>query len=485
MAVPRTGLILAIDQGTTNTKVLAVEASTGRVVVSGASRVPIAYPRPGWVEQSAEAIWNSVLEAMSDVLTGIDVSQVIGISVSSQRESVVAWDGRDGRALGPVLGWQDARTAADCERLVDMAARVRQLSGLTLDPMYSAPKIRWLLDTIGDVPALRIGTVDTFLVHRLTGEYLAEAGNASRTMLMDLDSLSWSDELADIFGVATTVLAPVQPSHAVYGCTIAQGPLPAGIPVVAVMADSHSALYLHTDGRAGEGKATYGTGSSIMVNADRGSDGTTGIATTLAWQTDEPTYAREGNILASGAALTWAAQLLTDGDVAALGDLASSISRTDVVLVPAFSGLAAPHFDREAAGLLSGLTADVRAADVARAAFDAVAHQVSDVVEAIDADSDAPFQVLHADGGASASALLMQRQADLLNRPIHVADVPEASALGAAKLAGRTLGMTSDGESWERRSTLIEPRTDPEMRQLDRAQWHHAIARSRLRRKRP
>lgn len=482
--------VLAIDQGTTNTKVLLVGAATGRVVSAASAAVGIRFPRPQWVEQSAEDVWDSVLTAAGRCLDGVSAPRIAAISVANQRESVAIWRGSTGASLGPVLGWQDARTAAACAALIDHADTVRALSGLGLDPMFSAPKMRWLLDHAArehpDVPAddIRVGTIDTFLVHRLTGQFLTEAGNASRTMLMDLRTCTWSDKLIDLFGIPAGVLAPIRPSSADYGRTVGHESIPAGVPVRAVLADSHSALYLHTAGRAGEGKVTYGTGSSIMVNTDRGCDAapdSSGIATTLAWYDDAPTYASEGNILASGAALSWAADLLTGGDIAALTELARQVGSAEVAFVPAFSGLGAPWFDRAATGILTGITAATTANHLAKAAFEAVAHQVADVIEAVEAGADASIRTVHADGGASGSTLLMQLQADLLGRPLQVSAVPEASALGAAQLAARSLGLLGSDDTWTAvaNATSVQPQLDPARRQRSREQWACAVARSR------
>ena len=479
VAVPEGPFVLALDQGTTNTKALLVDASTHAIVASGAHRVDISYPAAGWVEQNADDIWNSVLGAVAECLADHQGVPIMAISISNQRESVAIWDAATGAALGPVLGWQDARTSAVCAGLSAHAPQVAKHTGLGLDAMFSAPKMRWLLDNVDSAQPARFGTIDTFLVSRLTGEYLAEAGNASRTMLFDLDSLDWNGELAEIFGVPVGGLAPIARSDAGFGVTRGEGAIPAGIPVVSVMADSHAALYLHSRGRLGEGKATYGTGSSVMVNSPRVGTEATGIATTLAWLVESPSYAKEGNVLASGAALAWAAELLTQGDVAALGALASETTASAVSLVPAFSGLGAPYFDRDAVGVLTGLSGATTGAQIARAAFEAVAHQVADVVEAIENDGVTEIAGLSADGGATASPLLMQLQADLLGKPLRVSDVPEASALGAALLAMHAEGVAEHASSNRYSTRTIAPEMSDERRREARHQWRLAVARSR------
>jgi glycerol kinase len=482
-------LVLAIDQGTTNTKAVLVDPATGGVVASASRPVGIAFPAPGWVEQDAEQLWQATLAAVLACLAARPDAKPAAIAISNQRESVVAWSRTTGRPVGPVLGWQDARTAAWCAELAaatpGAAELVRERTGLSLDPMFSAPKMRRLLDEAvaggADPQDVALGTVDSWLVHRLTGAHLTEAGNASRTLLLSLVDLTWDVDLLDLFGIPAHALAEVRGSDAGFGVTAGTDGLPAGIPVVAVLADSHAALYQHGCTTPGSGKATYGTGSSVMTPCESPDASPTGIATTLAWLVaGVPTYAREGNIVASGSALDWMARALgvpagTSGG-AFLTTLAAQVPDAGgVSFVPAFSGLGAPYWDREATGLLAGVTGGTTQAHLARAALEAVAHQVADVVEAIESDGQARVATLHADGGATASGLLMQLQADLLGRPVHVADVPEASALGAALLAARTLGLAVAPATV---GVAVEPGDDP--RTSDRrGAWARAVARSR------
>jgi glycerol kinase len=484
-------LILAVDQGTTNTKAVLCTPA-GEVIAQGAAAVGIVFPAPGWVEQDAEDIWSSTVAAVATCLAGVpDVPSAV--AVSNQRESVVAWSARTGEPLGPVLGWQDARTTAQTEALATAghAETVRELTGLSLDPMFSAPKMRWLLDRAveaGADPAdVRLGTVDAWLVHRLTGGavFATEAGNAARTLLFDLQSLDWHPRLLEIFGIPRSALPEVRASDAGFGVTAAGGALPAGIPVAAVMADSHAALYEHGCTTPGTGKATFGTGSSVMTPCEKPDRAPEGITTTLAWLVDgRPTYAREGNILASGSALEWAATVLgaPEGSSrgAFLSDLAGQVPDAGGVhLVPAFAGLGAPHWDRGATGLISGITAGSTRAHLARAALEAVAHQVADVVVAVEQGGGAWIDVLHADGGATASDLLMQLQADLLGRPVRVADSPEASALGVARLAARRITGSNAPAGDSGRD--IRPALDEPARTAQRAAWTDAVARSRWR----
>lgn len=480
-------LVLALDQGTTNTKAVLVEAATGRIVASGSRPVGITFPAPGSVEQDAAQLWDATVGAVADCLAAAGEARPIAVAVSNQRESVVAWSRSTGRPLGPVLGWQDARTAAACAALVrsGVGDEVARRTGLSLDPMFSAPKMAWLLESAtrnGADPAdICLGTIDSWLLWNLTGEHSAEAGNASRTLLLDLTTVDWHDSLLDIFGVPAAALGQVRRSDARFGTTRAAGALPAGLPVAAVLADSHAALYHHGCTTPGTGKATYGTGSSVMTPCDGPDRAPRGIATTLAWLTDRPTFAREGNIVASGSALDWMATTLgapagVSGG-AFLSELAAEVPDSDgVFLVPAFSGLGAPYWDRRATGLLTGITGGTTRAHLARAALEAVAHQVADVVEAIEVDGRARIDVLHADGGATASAPLMQIQADLLGRAVRVADAPEASALGAALLAARSLGFA---EAPSATGVPVHPTAHDDDRQARRAGWATAVARAR------
>ena len=482
------GVILALDQGTTNTKAMLVDPTSGAVVVAASRPVDVSFPAHGMVEQDANQLWSATLAAAEECLARRPGAAVVGVSISNQRESVVCWERSSGRPLGPVLGWQDARTAAWCADLVEKhpeaAARVRSSTGLSLDPMFSAPKMRHALDLAtgagADSADIAVGTVDAWLVWQLTGEFAVESGNASRTLLLDLRTREWDPELLDLFGVPIGVLPEVRPSDAGFGRTAAWGGIPAGVPVVAVLADSHAALYYHGCTAPGTGKVTYGTGSSVMTPVADPGRAPEGIATTLAWQAGgTPTYAREGNILASGSALDWTALTLgSSGEVPGgefLSDLAAQVSSADgVCLVPAFTGLGAPYWDRSASGILTGLTAGTTRAHVARAALEAVAHQVVDVVEAVESDGQARIDVLKADGGATASPVLMQLQADLLGRPVHVADVPEASALGAALLAARTLGRA--GQASAVTEQVSPGSTDP---RPAREHWARSVRRSR------
>jgi glycerol kinase len=493
-ALRRRQVVVAVDQGTTNTKAVLVDAVTGVALRVASRPVAIEFPAPGWVQQDPDELWAATLAAATECLKDNEGLQPVGLAISNQRESVVCWSRKSGVPLGPVLGWQDARTADWC---ADLAARrpeeadlVRWKTGLSLDPMFSAPKFRAAIDGAekagADPDDLAVGTVDSWLVWRLTGQHLTEVGNASRTLLLDLRTLAWDQSLAEFFGVPLTALPTVVDSDGGFGYVGPDCGLLNGLPVVSILADSHAALYHHGCRELGTGKATYGTGSSVMsvvATGDLPDTAPAGVATTIAWRVaGEATYAREGNIVATGAALDWVAAMLgapvgvSGGSF--LTELASTVPDAGgVSFVPAFSGLGAPYWDRGATGILNGLNAGTSRGHVARAALESVAHQIADVVDAMESDGAIPIALLQADGGATASRLLMQIQADLLGRPVQVALSSEASALGAALLAARTLGFaTPDAEPGDCFSPIPASAAD---RMSGREAWAHAIARSR------
>jgi glycerol kinase len=478
-------VILAIDQGTTNSKALLVDTA-GRVVARGTAAVGISSTRPGWVEQDADRIFASVLAAVAAAREGAPDARIAGVALSTQRESVVGWRAGTSEPLGPVLGWQDRRTAAWCAHAVDEESRrlVQRRTGLRVDAMFSAPKMRWLLDHRSpDVPAgdVRLGTVDAWLIWRLTGgrTHACDAGNASRTLLYDIAALDWSADLLDVFGVPAATLPAALASDAGFGTTAGTPLIPDGTPILAVLADSHAALFGHGCTEPGTAKATYGTGSSVMAPLSEMSTEESPVPTTLAWViAGSPRYAMEGNILSSGATLAWTADLLTGGDVAALIALAESVPDSGgVTLVPAFTGLGAPHWDRGANALIAGLSEASRREHIARAAVDSIGHQIADIVDVIERQAGA-LRLFRADGGATASAFVVQTQADLLGREVQVGAVTEVSALGAARLAWAGLGHdTAVGGGSTYSPRLAEPE-----RVRRRRQWADEVERTRYRR---
>ncbi|HSN11170.1 MAG TPA: FGGY family carbohydrate kinase, partial [Propionibacteriaceae bacterium] len=402
--------LLAVDQGTQSTKALLVgrdHAVTGRAAVA----LDRDFPRAGWVEQDAEAIWASVIEAAESVPD----ARVDGIALSTQRETVLAWDVETGTPLGPALSWQDQRAVDICERLADLADIVSETTGLLLDPMFSAAKLAWLLDAYDPDRSgcasgrVKVGTIDAWLMWRLTGRHVTDAGNASRTSLLDIAAVSWDPRLCEAFGVPVACLPEVVSSMPMVPTTRALGPAVAGTPVAAVLGDSHAALFANAGWRPGSVKASYGTGSSIMAVSE--ATLAPGLCRTIAWDgPDGVTRALEGNIRSSGATLTWLCALLgvSAPELSAL----AATGTAQVHLVPAFGGLGAPYWDTRAVGLLDGLDMGTSRSDLARAALESVAFQVSYVLEAV-AAAGTPATTVLADGGATASGLLMQWQADL------------------------------------------------------------------------
>jgi glycerol kinase len=484
---PSDQVILAIDQGTTNSKAALVRPDGG-LVSQGAAPVGVTSPQPGWVEQDADRIWSSVLEATVACLSAAPEAGIAGVALSTQRESVVGWRAGTGEPVGPVIGWQDRRTAAWCAETVSDRDRrlVHERTGLRVDPMFSAPKMRWLLDHLpAGVPVedVRLGTVDAWLIWRLTSgaEHRCEAGNASRTLLYDIAGLDWNSELLAVFGVPATVLPVAVASDAGFGTTRNVPHIPDGTPILAVLADSHAALFGHGCTDSGTAKATYGTGSSVMAPIEKRSTTESPVPTTLAWVIGgSPTYALEGNILSSGATLAWTADLLTGGSVADLITLAGTVADSGgVTLVPAFAGLGAPHWDREAHALISGMGEAARREHVARAAVDSIGHQICDIVDVIQQEA-APLRLFRADGGATASDLVVQTQADLLGREVQVGEVAEVSALGAARLAWAALGRDV---SWPvlRGGRTYVPVLDEAERRRRRRRWAGEVRRARYR----
>lgn len=480
-----TTAILAIDQGTTNSKAVLV-STTGDILSRGLSSVGIDHPQPGWVEQNPLRIWASVQEAIAACVQAAPQTDILGIAISNQRESVTVWDAKTGEPLGPVVSWQCRRSARACAALIaeGHASRVQELTGLPIDPMFPGPKMKWLLDRVPSGREARLGTIDAWLIHCMTGGlvYACDSSNAARSQLYDLNHQAWSDELCTLFGVPKSSLPQVRDSASRLGETKNVPGLRDGIPIGAAIGDSHAALFGHGAFNPGDGKVTFGTGSSIMTTLPRFIAPQHGITTTIAWSIDhQPTYAFEGNILVSAAALPWMAEMLGLPDVQALTDLAATAEPMGPGFVPAFVGLGAPYWHADARALFSGITFNTTRAQMARAVTDSMAFQVQDVFEAMSAQSPTSLGRLFADGGPSKNTFLMQCVADMLKHPIIQCDAPEASALGAAYLAGLSLGVWPDlaaVAALPRVGSTLQPRaTDSEARRLT---WKDAIYRSTM-----
>jgi glycerol kinase len=486
-------LVLALDQGTTNTKALLLDRE-GQIVASASRPVPIRYPEPAWVEQDAEALWRSVVEAAGDCLDQAGAERPAAIGISNQRESVVVWDRKTRQPVAPCIIWQCRRTAPFCAELRAQGSgtTIRERSGLAVDPLFSASKARWILEHVPDGFAraangeLAIGTVDSWLLWNLTGGrvHACDRTNASRTQLMNLRSLEWDATLCSLFSIPAPALPEIRPSSHLHGETVACDRIRSGIPIAASIGDSHAAAFGHGMFSPGSVKATYGTGSSLMTVTDRVESSSGGLSSTVAWSIGDRTrYALEGNISVTGGAVQWLGDFLRLPDGASgVAELASSVLDSGgVYLVPAFVGLGAPYWNDGARGLLTGLTRGTAAAHAARAGIEAIAYQVRDVFEAMERDVGQPLPALRADGGASRNDFLMQFQADMLGRAVVRTGSADLSAIGAAWMAGLATGVwrsLEDLSALPRCETRFEPRMDEARRAQLYDGWLRAVSRA-------
>jgi glycerol kinase len=469
-------VILAIDQGTTGTTCLVVDGELG---IRGRAyrELPQHFPQPGWVEHDPEEIWAGVVATAEEAVraAGIRPNELRAIGITNQRETTVLWERRSGRPVAPAIVWQDRRTAERCRELP--ADLIRERTGLVPDPYFSATKLEWLLARTELPPEeLAFGTVDSWLVWRLTGGrvHVTDRTNASRTMLLGLDSLEWDDELLELFGVDRAVLPRVAGSAEVVGEAELLG---VTLPIAGIAGDQQAALAGHGCFARGEAKATYGTGSFVLVHA--GGDREIAPDGLLETAAAPDGYALEGAILVSGAAIQWLRDGL--GIVAGAGEseaLAASVeSSGGVAFVPALTGLGSPHWRPEARGLITGITRGTTRAHLVRAALEAIALQVADVLDAF----PSRVELLRADGGASANRFLMQLQADLLGCRVEVAAEQETTALGAAALAGLAIGLWPDEgaiRSRVRSGSVYEPSRDPAELEPLREGWRVAVRRA-------
>ena len=460
--------LLAIDAGTTSVRVVAVSPE-GRIVRSAQREFPQHFPRPGWVEHDPEEIWSAVEACLAEVIDG-GAGRPVAIGITNQRETAVLWDD-DGRAVGRAVVWQDRRSTEICAELSGETERVRQLTGLVIDPYFSATKLTWLRRH--GVTADHFGTVDSWIVFKLTGRHVTDPSNASRTLLYDIHKSAWSDDLCALFEVDPSTLPEVVPSAGVIGTW-------RGIPVAGIAGDQQAALFGNACVEPGMTKNTYGTGSFVLANAGPEAPPLTeAVLTTVAWDLgDGPVYALEGSIFVTGAAIQW----LRDGlgvitDASETGPLAASVPDTGgVYMVPAFAGLGAPYWDPEARGAVVGLTRSTTRAHLARAVVEAMAYQTRDVIEAL------PVTVneLRVDGGASVMDVLCQFQADVLQIPVRRPQERETTALGAAFLAGLAVGVwptaADVAATWKLERTFEPGRPQREVDDLYDG-WQRAVGR--------
>jgi glycerol kinase len=474
-------MILAIDQGTTGTTCLVVDDEL-RPVGRGYRELEQHFPEPGWVEHDPDEIWASVEATAADALAdaGVRATDLAAIGITNQRETTLVWERRSGRPVHRAIVWQDRRTAARCAELP--ADLVRERTGLVPDPYFSATKLEWILART-ELPQreLAFGTVDSWLVWKLTGgvAHATDVTNASRTMLLDLAAGEWDGELLDLFSVERSVLPAVVPSA---GVAAEASLLGATVPIAGIAGDQQAALFGQACFAPGDAKATYGTGTFVLVNlGERPAAVREGVLRTAAAVAPgaPPQLAAEGAVLVGGAALQWLRDGLgVIGSAAESEELAASVESTDgVFFVPALTGLGSPRWEPAARGLICGLTRGTTRAHLARAALEAIAHQVADVLEVLPLE----VGVLRADGGATANRFLMQFQADLIGTRVEVSADLESTALGAAALAGLGIGVWSspaEVAALARRGAAYEPRMDRDAAAEHRDAWRRALERA-------
>ncbi|HEX6205056.1 MAG TPA: glycerol kinase GlpK [Solirubrobacterales bacterium] len=478
-------MILAIDQGTTGTTCLVFD-SDGALAGRAYSEFEQHFPRPGWVEHDANEIWEVTRRVAAEAIAaaGIEGAELDAIGITNQRETVVAWDPDSGEPIHNALVWQDRRTAGRCDELraAGHEPLVRERTGLTIDPYFSGTKIEWLLHNAEGAERAVFGTIDSWLIFKLTGEHVTDYTNASRTMLFDIRKLAWDEELCGLLGVDPARLPRPLPSSCVFGTTSEFG---GEVPVAGVAGDQQAALFGQACHRPGMAKNTYGTGSFVLLNSGAEPPATPeGLLVTVAWGLgDEVTYALEASIFVTGAAVQWLRDGL--GIIAEAGEteaLAASLEGNDgVYFVPALTGLGSPYWDPYARGTIVGLTRGSGRAHLARAALEAIAYETVDAVRAQEAASGERLELLRADGGATVNRWLMQFQADVLGVPVSVPEIAETTALGAAYLAGIATGTWSlgqVGEMW-READRYEPRMEAARSEELLADWARALERSR------
>jgi len=491
--------LLAIDQGTTGSTVLALD-SRARVVARGYAEVPQHFPKPGWVEHDGGEIWTATLRALQGALRraglhGARASQaIVAIGITNQRETTLLWDRRSGRPVARAIVWQDRRTADRCAELRRKGAEpaIARATGLRLDPYFSGTKLEWLLRRVPGARArakrgaLAFGTIDSWILWKLTDgrEHATDPTNASRTLLYHLRRRAWDDALLDRFGVPRSLLPDVRPSAGAFGATRGVPGLRDGIPILGIAGDQQAALFGQGCVRAGGMKNTYGTGCFLMLHTgSRPVPSRAGLVTTVACgPRGEAAYALEGSIFVAGAAIQW----LRDGlglitDAAESEALARSVPDTgESYLVPAFTGLGAPHWQPDARGMWCGLTRGTTRAHLARAALESIAYQTRDVVEAMRRESGVRPRALRVDGGATANDFLMQFQADILGMTVERPAMTESTGLGAGLLAGIAAGVWNRRESVPplgAKVTRFRPRMGARKRRQLLEGWNRAVRR--------
>ncbi len=490
-------LILAIDQGTTGSTALVMDTA-GNTLGRSNVEFPQHYPKPGWVEHDPDEIWRSVVEAVGRALAVAKVQpgRIAAIGITNQRETTVLWDRADGRPVHRAIVWQCRRTADLCASIkaAGHEQTVRDVTGLVVDPYFSGTKLTWLLENVpgsrkrADAGELAFGTIDSYLVYRLTGgkAHVTDVSNASRTMLMSLDKLAWDDGMCTMLGVPKAILPTIAGSAEQVGVTRGVPGLPDGIPITGIAGDQQSALFGQTCFDVGDVKCTYGTGAFVLMNTgSRVVRSRFGLLSTVGWKVGEQVvYALEGSAFIAGAAVQW----LRDGlkvirSAPEIEALARQVESSDgVVVVPALAGLGAPYWDPDARGLIYGLTRGSTVAHIARATLEGIAHEVADLVHAMSEDLGAQVRRVRVDGGAAANDLLMQMQADLAGITVQRPRELETTARGAAMLAAVGCGLFSSPQQASGMSATertFDVATPAEQRESQRRAWADAVRRAR------
>ena len=486
--------IAALDQGTTSSRCIIFDRDQKIVGVAQREFTQI-YPKPGWVEHDPMEIWSSQYSVLTEALaqTGISPEDIAAIGITNQRETTIVWDKNTGRPIYNAIVWQCRRTAGLCEELKqdgEFTAYIQKHTGLLVDAYFSATKIKWILDQVegarekARAGELLFGTVDSWLVWKLTGGrvHVTDCTNASRTMLFDIERLCWDEQICQRLGIPLNMLPKVMDSSAVYGTANLQG---VEVPIAGIAGDQQAALFGQTCFAPGEAKNTYGTGCFLLMNTgERLYRSENGLVSTIAVGLNgKVEYALEGSVFVGGAVIQWVRdelRFITEARDAEY--YASKVPDTGgVYLVPAFTGLGAPHWDMYARGALVGLTRGTTREHIIRAAQESIAYQVCDLVEAMEKDTDISLSALNADGGASRDKFLMQFQADILNKPLRRPAITETTALGAAYLAGLAVGVWQDREELRRRRLLsqqYESHMSSQRREKLLRGWHKAVGRS-------
>jgi len=485
--------LLALDQGTTSSRAILFSLE-GRPVAMAQREFRQLYPRPGWVEHDPLEIWESQLGVAQEALrqAGVEAKEVVALGLTNQRETTLVFERGTGRPLYNAIVWQDRRTASLCQELKAQGLEplFRERTGLLLDPYFSGTKLAWLL---ANVPGLRerarrgevlFGTVDTWLLYRLTGGrvHATDPSNASRTLLFNLHTLSWDEELLGILGIPPAMLPEVRPSDGEFGATLPEL-FGAPIPIRGVLGDQQAALFGQAALAAGQGKCTYGTGAFLLLNTgERPVPSPKGLLSTVAWSVrGKVSYALEGSVFMAGAVVGWLQGLGLIRESAEVEALAREVEDSGgVYLVPAFTGLGAPYWDPYARGAILGLTRGTSRAHLARAALEGVAFQVLDVVRAMEGEAGLSLKELRVDGGMAQNALFLEIQADLLGVPVLRSRVTETTALGAAWMAGvgaGVLGLEAVREAWTLEARFL-PRLSPSRREALHQDWRRAVERA-------